>query len=294
VTLPLDPFRHATEPDEDALVRVVAGARARRALAVRRWPWVASASMLAAMLGGLAFARVALSPPTTPVDVDGPFTVARGPGFSGEGAGRWEGGTFTLDGGHVVTAPDGAFLIVTREATVAGRDADVRVLRDVFGTAVDVRSGVVTVACGAAPAAPVTGAELCLPVSAEGLLSRAAALGAGADALAALDGAVRLAGSDAVREEALFQRALARLAADPAGAVADLDAARVLQGGARHEDILRALARIHAGAGRCAAAAPLLDELAARGVLGPDAALVTACANSAAGSDRSAPMPPSP
>jgi hypothetical protein len=228
------------------------------------------------------------TPPAPPPDAptDAPethraFSGAVDLDLAGGGHVRGEGvGTILQDGialGSGRVSVRGARRIETREAEITPGAAPVVVGRDALGTTTDV--GTARVQCRG-EAEVQDARHTCLPVSAEGLLARAATLRRTGDTEGehrAIDLALRAAATPMVRAEVLYQRAT-RPGVDPDEAIADLEAALATGATARPDDLDRALARLLARQGRCAAALPHLRSLEARGALAEDVVLLTRCA----------------
>jgi hypothetical protein len=216
------------------------------------------------------------APATEPVTFSGTIDTALADGGLVRGAGV---GSLTPEGvvlasGRVTV--QGARSVRTREAEIMVADGPVVVRRDTLGTTVE--GNPASVRClGEAQILDTT--RSCLPVSAEGLLARAAVLrlaGDRAGERATLDLALRTAGTPMLRSEVLYQRATGA-DVEPEQAIADLEAAWATGATARPDDLDRALARLHAQQGRCATALPHLKSLEARAALGEDVVLLTRC-----------------
>ena len=213
-------------------------------------------------------------------EVPDPFSGTIALQFDGGGSVRGDAtGTVLTDGISLTSgrvSALGALVVRTREAEVRPSDAPTDITRDALGTTVE--GGTPEVRCLGHEAAS-TGARVCLPVSAEGLLARAAALrrtGDRAGEASTLDLAVTATTSPMVRAEALYQRGTLP-GTEAARAIADLEAALAIGATARPDDLARSLARLYAGAGRCAAALPHLRTLETRGTLREDEDLLVRC-----------------
>jgi hypothetical protein len=216
-------------------------------------------------------APAAAVPFTGPVDL----AVATGGRMRGDATGELSMDAASLASGSVTV--EGALVVRTREAEVHPGVGPTIVTRDVRGTTV--QGGAAHVRCLGANTHEGD-RQVCLPVSAEGLLARAGALrrvGDHAGEAHALTLAIEAAATAMVRAEALYLRGVLP-GVDPARAVTDLEAALATGASARPDDLSRALARHYMLDRRCEAALPHLRSLEARGTLREDAGLLERCA----------------
>jgi len=248
-------------------------------------PWLVGGLVLSAMAAGVAFGlRVATdsgeaeAPGNGLLDSEQVWAVRRldGVDLSYRGAGTvagtdtapridWLRGTLNVD---VVTGRGLDMRVQTREADIRVVGTGFTVLRDAFGTRVEVRHGVVETRCGSDD--PVFLAQgdsvTCAPRTAAGLLGRALSLqesGAGASAvLATVEDGLRLTTlNDPVGAElGALQLQLFAEAGRTSDALVAAHALLDAGGGARHEEIVVLAGAVARSAGGCERAAPWLLE----------------------------------
>ncbi len=286
-------FRDTTVPDDARLASVRDGLRRPRRRPARL---VGGGLAVGALAAALAFG-IRTPAPAVPVPLPAAGALSADVHVVSSGDGdvvvsgsvhtlAWRRGTLDLD-----VAPNrGVDLTVTTdEGTVRVVGTSFRVTRDALGTTVSVSRGEVETDCALGGPTRVRAGEsrTCLPRTAIGALGRIHAqqdAGAAPEVLLAeIEAAsARPDATGVVANELGAARVGALLALDrPADALAAAERALHDAPGSRDAELRRVAARLHVGAGDCAAALPHLTALAASDDLGPDAVLLTRCSREA-------------